>query len=51
MIKYRMTADVITKEFKIWDGDEIVHKCIGYADAKKWIREQEAKNNTKKKGA
>lgn len=47
MNKYKMTADIITKEFKIWDGDKIVHRCIGYADAKKWIREQ----TEKKKGA
>ena len=51
MSDYRMTADVITKEIKIWDGDKIVHRCIGYRDAKIWIREQMNRNIKKKKGA
>lgn len=51
-MNYKLTADVITKEIKIWNGNEVVHKAIGYKDAKKWIREQnENCKNRKKKGA
>lgn len=52
MEKYKMTANIITKEIKIWEDGKIVHRCIGYGDAKKWITEQEVnKKINKKKGA
>ena len=49
--KYRMTADILSKQIKIWEGDRLVHKAIGYREAKVWIREQELKNKKIKKDA
>ena len=49
--KYRMTADILSKQIKIWEGDRLVHKAIGYREAKVWIRDQELKNKKIKKDA